>query len=428
MASRLRVPHRHVQRDTLLLLVLQTFYRLSGVVLLAVLSRCLPANEIGKYFFALSFAESFTLLASFCLGPVLMRRVAADPEQATTYFAPMLGLRLASSPLYLCCVSVTALAFTGAIWWVVVIVALFTLLENCYFSFIHLFLALHKVVYNVVIGIAVQTIFLAVFLIGMWWAPSLNILLEANLLRALGLVGAAMFVTHRWLCPLRIAWDSTLIKDGAPFILLTLLVMLRGRVDTLLLGFFTDYDTVGQYQLAFRVVFTTFFVPTTVSQALFPHLAAYGLSCENRRMLVYGVGGLLGLGLLSMGLVFFWAAPLTTLVYGPQAGAVTLLLRPLTLLFPLGFLSLFLSTVLPAVHQENKVLVASAIGIGTNILANCAFIPLWGACGTVSAVVLATLIELSVLTWHFGHLFATPPATAQPYAPNGLPQHIAGLE
>ena len=145
-------------------------------------------------------------------------------------------------------------------------------------------------------------------------------------------------------------------------------------------------------------------------------------------MLVYGVGGLLGLGLLSMGFVFFWAAPLTALVYGPQAGAVTLLLRPLTLLFPLGFLSLFLSTVLPAVHQEDKVLVASAIGIGANILANCAFIPLWGACGAVSAVLLATLIELSALTWYFGHLFATPPATAQQYAPNGLPQHIAGLE
>ena len=120
--------------------------------------------------------------------------------------------------------------------------------------------------------------------------------------------------------------------------------------------------------------------------------------------------------------------PLTTLVYGPQAGAVTLLLRPLTLLFPLGFLSLFLSTVLPAVHQEDKVLVASASGVGANILANCAFIPLWGAYGTVAAVVLATLIELSVLTWYAGHLLATPPAPAQRYAPNGLPQPLAGLE
>jgi O-antigen/teichoic acid export membrane protein len=129
-----------------------------------------------------------------------------------------------------------------------------------------------------------------------------------------------------------------------------------------------------------------------------------------------------------MGLVCFWAAPLTTLIYGPQAGAVTLLLQPLTLLFPLGFLSLFLSTVLPAVHQEDKVLAASAIGIGANVLANCAFIPLWGACGTVAAVVLATLIELGVLTWHCGRLFAMPPTTAQQHARNDLPQHIAGLE
>src|SRR5262245_26372149 len=333
MVSRVRRPHRPWQRDTLLLLALQTFYRLSGVVLLAVLSRCLPAHEIGTYFFALSLAESFTLLASCGLGPVLMRRVAAAPEQATTAFAPLLGLRLVSGPLYLGGVGVTALLFTGAIWWVVVLVALFTLLENGYFSFVPLCLALHKGVCPVVIGLAVEVLFLAVFLLGMWWAPSLHRLLEANLLRALGLVGVALLVTHRWLCPLRLAWDSTLLKEGVPFILLTLLVMLRGRVDTVLLGFFTDYDTVGQYQLALRVVCTTFFVPTTVSQALFPPLAASGLSRATRRLVVYGAGGLLGLGLLSMGVVRFWAAPLTTLLYGPQAGAVTLLLQPLALLF-----------------------------------------------------------------------------------------------
>ena len=122
-------------------------------------------------------------------------------------------------------------------------------------------------------------------------------------------------------------------------------------------------------------------------------------------MVVYGAGGLLGLGLLS-GFVFFWAAPLTTLIYGPQAGAVTLLLQPLTLLFPLGFLSLFLSTVLPAVHQEDKVLAASAIGIGVNVLANCAFIPLGslrhrlrGGTGD---------LDRTGCTRHVGHLFAMP--------------------
>ena len=125
-----------LRRDTWLLIALQIVYRLSGVVFLAVLSRCLPAGDIGAYVFALSFAESFTLIANFRLNPILMRRVAADPGRAATHFAPLLGFRLVSSPLYLLCVSVTAIACTGAIWWVVVLVACSTLLENC--SFYHL--------------------------------------------------------------------------------------------------------------------------------------------------------------------------------------------------------------------------------------------------------------------------------------------------
>src|SRR5215510_5626281 len=256
--------------DTLLLLALQMFYRLSGVVLLAILSRYLSAGDIGVYFFALSFAESFTLVASFRLNPVLIQRVAADPVQATTHFAPFLGFRLVSSPLYLLCVSVAALAFTGAIWWTVVLVACCTLLEHFYFIFTHLFLALRKVVYDVVIGMVVQVMFLAVVCFGVWWTPSLDVLLGANLLRSLCLVGAAIVVTQRWLCPLRIAWDSSLVKAGVPFILLTLLAMLQDKLDTLLLGFYTDYTIVGHYHLAFRVVSTSFFGPKVVGQACFP--------------------------------------------------------------------------------------------------------------------------------------------------------------
>jgi O-antigen/teichoic acid export membrane protein len=147
-----RLWRSRLRRDTLLLIALQLVYRLSGAVLLAALSRCLPAGDLGVYFFALSFDESFTLIANFRLSPILMRRVAADPGQAATHFAPLLGFRLLSSPLYLLCVSVAAVTFTGAIWRVVVLVACATLLENCSFTFTTLFRALRKIGYVVAIG------------------------------------------------------------------------------------------------------------------------------------------------------------------------------------------------------------------------------------------------------------------------------------
>ena len=91
-----------LRRDTLLLIALQIVYRLSGVVCLAVRSRCLPAGDIGAYVFALSFAESFTLIANFRLNPILMRRVAADPGRASTPFGLSSGEQSAVSPLRQC--------------------------------------------------------------------------------------------------------------------------------------------------------------------------------------------------------------------------------------------------------------------------------------------------------------------------------------
>lgn len=149
-----------LRRDTLLQLVAQAFYRLSGFVLLMVLSRCLPARDIGAYFFAVAFAESFTVLANFSLNSVMMRRVAANPAQASAHLAPLLGFRLASSPVYLLCVSVAAVAFTSASWPVIVVAALFTLLENTYFCFGAFFLTLRKIVHHVTIGVSVQLLFL----------------------------------------------------------------------------------------------------------------------------------------------------------------------------------------------------------------------------------------------------------------------------
>jgi len=397
-----------VHRDTFLLLVTRTFYKVSGFVVLIVLSRFLSAGDIGVYFFAVSFAESFIVLASFNINIVMMRRVAADPTQASAHLSPLLGFRLLSSPLYLLCVTITAVAFTDGIWRVIVVVALFTLLQNFYVSFTTFFFALKKVVYNVCIGVAVHILFLILFLLGMWWAPSLDVLLEANLIRSVLLLGTTVFVAHRWLCPLRVSWDKRFIKAGLPLLLLSLLAMLSGKVDTLILGFLTDYVTVGHYNLAFKVVFASFFVPGSVFLVLFPQLTAHGLSVENRRTLVRGAGFLVGLSLFCMGVVLLFATPVTAMLFGSLADAVSPLLRPMALLFPLSFLSIFLSSALLALHQEKKVLVLSATGTGISLLASYALIPPFGAYGAVYARVFSSVCLVGMLIWYLWRLFAQP--------------------
>ena len=418
-----------VQHDTFGLLLVETFYKLSGIVLLVVISRSLPPRDIGVYFFAVSFAESFIVLATFRLQRVLIRRVAADPAKASEPLSQLIGFRLLSSPLYLLCVLVVALALAGGVSWVILVVALFTLLDSIYASFANFFLALGKVTYDVTIGAAVQACFLATFLFGMWWAPSLNMLLEVSLLRSLLLSATAVFVTHLWLCPLRASWNSNFIKEGAPFIFIALLAMLSRRVDTLLLGFLLDYATVGRYQLASRVVDASLFVPRAVGLALFPQLASQGLTAENRRTLVRGATFIVVLGLLVMGAVLLLGTPLTIVLYGPLAGEIVALLRLLAFLFPLSFLWLFLSSALQALHQEKKVLRALAVGAGISFFTNWALISLFGVYGAVYARVLSALIQAGLLSWYLWRLFRQYEfLVAGPQEAKNLTSHMTGLD
>jgi len=380
----------------------------SRLLLLFVLSRTLAADQIGIYFFARSFAETFAVLASFRLGSPLLRRVAADPAQAATHFAPLLGFRVVSTPIYLVCVTLVAVALKGEIWGVIVIVAVAVLLENISYPFSSVFLALGKVEYGVVIGVAAQTLFLTILLIGLWWAPSLGVLLTANLLRCLCLTGAAALVTQRWLFPLRIGWDTSLLKEGIPFMLLAGLAVLRDKADTLLLGALGTYDTVGHYQLALRAVNATLFVPGAVGTAFFAQLAARGLDGENRRALAAGGGFIALLGLSATAVVTFAAPQLSRFLYGSMGAAVAPLLHALAWLFPLSFLHFFLSSALQALRQETKTLWALAIGTSVSLATNCVLIPHYGAYGAICAQLLSAITQLAVLAWYLSGLLLGP--------------------
>jgi O-antigen/teichoic acid export membrane protein len=131
-----------------------------------------------------------------------------------------------------------------------------------------------------------------------------------------------------------------------------------------------------------------------------------------------------------MSVVFFGAIPLTTILYGaPAVDTITPLLRPLTLVFPLSFLQLFLSSALQALHQETKALGAAAISTGVSLLANCTLIPFWGAYGVVGVRVLSTVLELGMLVWHVRRLWVrTTPLGAQRLASADLSLPTTGLE
>ncbi len=407
-----------LRRHSAILLGVQILYKVSGVLLLMIVSRQLSASSIGLFFFATAFAESFLLLANFSLNMILMRRVSEDPAHASAHLAPMLGFRLVSGPVYLVCVCLAAFVFSHAAWQLIALISVFTLLEDVYFVFVSLFMAVEKVAYIAWIGITVEVLYLVLFVFGMHRHPSLGVLVWANMLRSAALVIAALWMTRRWVCKLRVTWDNRLIRSGTPFLLLAFLGILHGKLGIILLGRLGNYSDVGHFQLALSLALAAVFAPAAIGSALLPRLSAQGLSAANRTSIVRAGTFIAILGVVAMAVSFFFAGPLTWVLYGVQSREVAPLLRALSPFFLLNFMASYFSMALQALRRESDVLRSVIVVATVSIVAYIGLIPPFGANGAVFAQDLSAMVQACIFGLRLRQLFKQPiEATSAVFAP-----------
>jgi O-antigen/teichoic acid export membrane protein len=248
----------------------------------------------------------------------------------------------------------------------------------------------------------------------MWWAPSLRTFLGANLLRSFCLLGATSLLAYGRIRDWKPAGGGAFLKEGVPFLSLAVIALLQEKVDTLLLGLLTDYQVVAHYSLALRVTIALTFIPIAMGTACFPHLAADKTGHRSRFILIRGAVILGSLGLSATAVGYFGAVPLTALLYGGLSQKVSVLLKPLTLLFPIQFLSFFLTLSLQALRGEKQALFAQAVGTALSVLLNFVLIPMLSVYGAIIAKLLSSFLQLLLLSTYLLRLklFAAPPEHA----------------
>jgi O-antigen/teichoic acid export membrane protein len=381
------------------MLAAQSFYRLSGFVIVMVLARSLPAATIGAFVFAMAFAESFVAISNFGLNSVMSRKVAEDPASASARFGAIIGFRLVSGLIYITIVMFAAVLFTPASWTLMLAATLIVLAEDTYYSFGSLFLALRKAVYNVTLGVTVQVVFIAIFLAGMYLRPSLSLLVAVNAFRVAALLIGAVWLTQRKLFPLSMSWDSLAVRAALPFVGMAVVNALRDQIGAVMLGLLSSYDAVAYYNLVSRVHVASLAIPTAVAAVLSPLIVAHGLDPQNRKRLLTATMSILGAALIGSLTVTLFPDRIAGIMYGPLAPETAPLVPVLGLIFPISFLALFCSFVLQALYRELHVLRTMIVVAASNILLNLLLIPSLGAKGALYALAIATAIQLAVLSW-----------------------------
>jgi O-antigen/teichoic acid export membrane protein len=371
-----------VRHDAFLLLAGGMIVRLCGLLFVVVLARVLSERQIGIFSFAEALADLLILIASFNLDSLIVRRIAAGPpSEVTRRFAPLLGFRLVSAPVYLLVICGVALFTHSEQRWVLPVVGLCTLMESLYICLSDMFVGTSQPAVRAKIEVVAELTFSAAFVLAMWVRPTMGSLIEVSLIRGFMLVGVVLYLIRARFGRLHVAWDNSLLVAGIPFLLMTFLSILQGKIETVLLGVLSNYETVGVFQLALRLILAAQFIPQAAASALYPRLAGGGWNADNRRRLLRGLAGLIGLGFLGCAFLLIFRSPLTRLIYGAKASQVSPVLKAMAPLLPFRFAAAFAASVLTAVGRERAVLCAMICGTIAGLTADVLLIPRMGAVG-----------------------------------------------
>lgn len=203
-----------------------------------------------------------------------------------------------------------------------------------------------------------------------------------------------------------------IVRDALPLGLAILVITAYGKIDILLLKWFTDSDTVGLYGFSYRVVDLAFPLSFFFVGSVFPLLAVYHNDGDLDRFKrlyqrSHDILSLLGLGIVTA--IILFAEPIVRILGGDAFAESVRSMQVLALAVALIWISNLVDHGLIAIGRQGSLLPIACLGLLVNIAANVILIPLYDKEGAAAATVIteATVLlpALIILSRYIG---ATP--------------------
>lgn len=401
---------RKIKTDFALSFSSQVVYKLIGFLVLAMLTRYLPKEEMGQFYFAAALATFSSIFTELGTNTYMIREVARAPGSAQALFSAIASLRVPLIGIYFLALNGFVYFLTGDLWVIVFLTSVYVMLEEIYMSMGSLFLAIKRVVYNVISGVSTRFLLLGAIAIVVVYKGTITSILSAYIIANTVLAGIAVYILLKNIGGIRLRWNpesmKALLKNASPFFVLNILALVHFKVDVLMLGTMTSYTEVATYESAFRLLEAARFPLWTISAIFFPlfsELAANETWSDLRSL---SKRLLLGSGLAGVGvaLVIITASALIIpLVFGTGYRESVPVLRILYLSVPMIYMSRVSGLLSRAIRLEKRIVHIMISCVILNIVLNLGIIPIWGASGAASTTVI-TETALALWLMRLNHL------------------------
>lgn len=384
------------------------FAQVVGFAVIVVMARRLGAESLGSFSFATSLAGYFAIPATFGVTSLAIREMAREPDRAQETMGEVILLQavLCVVPYLAAVLLASALTVDDTSRVVLPIVALSFVIDVgslqwvLYASHRFWLLAVARMAGTALFGVLALTLVRS----GGQGARDLAWVSMAGLLPATAMTAfAALRVTGR---PAFTRSPRHLLRRftaGVPLGVTAVMISIYYTIDSLMLGYLKDAETVGIYAVAYKIPLAVIGFAALWSSVFFPHASALAGQdrVELRKQLDAFASMCIVLSLPILMGALLLGGDLMPELFGDAFAAASTPFVILTAAAALVVVTINYGTVAVAIGDERHVAIGTALAAGSNLVANFVVIPLFGMTGAASATLVA---EIVVFAYVFARL------------------------
>jgi O-antigen/teichoic acid export membrane protein len=372
------------------------------------LARNLGPENLGKYYFAISFTTIFALIIDMGLMNVLTREVAKKKEEAQKYLGNILALK---TPLLVLCllsvfITINLLGYDELTRHLVYISTIAMALDSFTTTFFAVTRSFHNLKYESLGAIGFQMIVMTLGLSALYRGMSLEWIMSAMLAGSLANFIYSWYVVKSKLgLKVKLLYNKnlaiTIVKIAIPFGVYILFNRTFLHIDSVLLSLIAGDKEVGLYQIAFKIIFALQFIPLAFTASFYPAMSFYWKN--NRQQLTVSFERALKyLLIISLPIAagVFSIADKVVLLFREQFSESTLPLQIIIISAVFIFINFPIGSFLNACDKQKQNTINMGIVLAVSITMNIILIPKYQAVGASITVLFANMV-MTVLGFYY---------------------------
>jgi O-antigen/teichoic acid export membrane protein len=369
-----------------------------------IIARALGPEDLGKYYFAISFTAIFAIFIDLGLSNVLTREVARFREDPDRLLGVILGIKIPLAIFTWLAVIAASflLGYSDIVRYLIYLSTICMVLDSFTASFFAVSRGFHNLVYESIASILFQLVVLSTGILILKLDLGLVALMAAlSAASIFNFLYSSFLVWRKFNLKIKPVYDRALFKIiigiTAPFAIYGILQRLYTYLDSVLLSHFAGDHYVGIYQVAFKIIFALQFLPLAFTASLYPAMSTYwtnnkkqlGVTFERAMnyLIIIALPIAVGIAAIADKVVLIFSSEYSDAVLPLQINMAALVF--IFIGYPIGSL-------LNACDRQKTNTMNMAITTGASIILNIILIPKFQAVGASITVAVTNLLMFSL--------------------------------